>query len=66
MDVDVDIDVLDDRLISLTLRSLMQTKLLQFHSFINLDIILYKFLTVGSGDGAMGRGMPCQGHRAMV
>ena len=42
------------------------TKPLQFHSVTNPDTIPYKFPTVGAGDGAMGRGMPCQGHRTTV
>ena len=42
------------------------TKLLQFHSFTNPNTILYKFPTVDTGDDAMGRGMPCQGHHTTV
>ena len=41
------------------------TKPSQFPNFTNCDTIPYKFPTVGAGDGAMGRGMPCQGHRMM-
>ena len=42
------------------------TKPLQFHSVTNPDTIPYKFPTVGAGDDAMGRGMPCQGYRTTV
>ena len=42
------------------------TKPLQFPNFTNHDTIPYKFPMVGAGDGAMGRGMPCQGHHTMV
>ena len=37
----------------------------QFHDPTNPNTTPYKFPTVGAGDGAMGRGMPCQGHRMM-
>ena len=42
------------------------TKPLQFHDFTNPNTTRYKFPTVGAGDGAMGRGMPYQGHRTTV
>ena len=42
------------------------TKPSQFHSVTNPDTIPYEFPTVGAGDGVMGRGMPCQGHRTTV
>ena len=42
------------------------TKLLQFCNFTNHDTHPYKFPMVGAGDGAMGRGMPCQGHCTTV
>ena len=42
------------------------TKPSQFHNFTNCDTTPYKFPTVSAGDSAMGRGMPCQGHRTTV
>ena len=42
------------------------TKPLQFHNFTNSDTTPYKPPMVGARDGAMGRGMPCQGHRTTV
>ena len=42
------------------------TKPSQFCNFTNRDTTPYKFPTVGAGDGAMGKGMPCQGHRTTV
>ena len=42
------------------------TKPSQFHESTNPNTTPYKFPTVGAGDGAMGRGMPCQGHCTMV
>ena len=38
----------------------------QFHDSTNPNTTPYKFPTVGAGDSAMGRGMPCQGHHTMV
>ena len=79
MDGDMDVDVLGGGLTSLGAPPSLSeppdqpyptqpyaTKLLQFHSFINCDTTPYKFPTVGAGDGAMGREMPCQGHRTTV
>ena len=42
------------------------TKPCQFHSFTDPDTTPYKFPTVGTGDDAIGRGMPCQGYRTMM
>ena len=42
------------------------TEPLQFHNPTNPNTTPYKFLTVGAGDGAMGKGMPCQGHHTTV
>ena len=79
-DVDVDVDVLEGRgPTSLGLPPSLSephdppyptqpyaTKPSKFHSFINPDTIPYEFPTVDAGDGAMGRGMPYQGHHTTV
>ena len=79
VDTDADVDILEGRLTSLRLPSSLSkphdqpypmqhyaTKPSQFHIFTNPNITPYKFPTVSTGDGAMGRGMPCQGHHMMV
>ena len=42
------------------------TKPLQFHNLTNPNTTPYKFPMVDAGDGAMGRGMPYQGHCTTV
>ena len=42
------------------------TKLLQFHNSTNPNTTPYKSPMVSTGDDAMGRGMPCQGHHTTV
>ena len=42
------------------------TKPSQFPNSTNRNTIPYKFPTVGARDGAMGRGMPYQGHCTTV
>ena len=42
------------------------TKPSQFHDSKNPNTTPYKFPIVGAGDGAMGRGVPCQGHCTTV
>ena len=79
MDGDMDVDILEGGLTCLRLPPSLSKpydppypmqpyaiKPLQFHSFMNYDTTPYKFPTVSAGDGAMGRGMPCQGHGTMV
>ena len=80
LDWDMDVDVLGaedqpawdcypclaSHMTGLTLSSPTQTKLSQFYDFTNPDNIPYKLPTVSAGDGAMGRGMLCQGHLTMV
>ena len=77
--MEVDVDVLGGGLTSLGASPLLSephdqpyptqpyaTKPLQFHNFTNCDTIPYKLPTVSARDGAMGRGMLCQGHHTTV
>ena len=79
MEVDVDVDILDDRLTSLG----MPPSLSEPHDqpyptqpYTNQAVTISqpyksytipcKFPTVSTRDGAMGRGMPCQGYCTTV
>ena len=77
--MDVDVDILGGGLTSSGAPPLLSephdppypmqpyvTKSLQFHNFTNPNTTCYKFPTDSARDSAMGKEMPCQGHRTTV